>query len=490
MDETNPVYENFRNKMQAFGQPIRGTTRRVSASKFLGRDDIGEQVEINSRKITILKNIIQAQNITTGLMVKSLSTTNEGLEKSILDIRLTMFSILNTLKAQEKFEMMQFLDTQRREENLRRRSREGLLESDDEKPNIIQRGVNKILQPVKNIFDRIIGFFLKLFAGKILLSFLNFFSNPRNSAILNFVAGFVDSMLPVIVTGAAIFAIAVKGLIPILTGVTGLLIRAATISGGLGTTNLLSGIFRGTGLKSMIKGVAGPKITGQSKNILRQGSSIFKTLFLRRSRGGIVPGSGNTDTVPAMLTPGEVVISKPAVKKFGLANLLRLNASVGASNIPKIKDGISYANEGMVAGLLNNLMKLSSKENVNIMTEKAEGFKPILQNVAENLGQTITKDDLQGIKNLKEDVPNFLLSGGPKPTPPVNLFKKLEDTAQTLLPVMTQTFGGDDSPFGDMEDFFKLGNIDSTPESSDNELNQVSLIEPSVDKLNTLGLFA
>ena len=492
MDETSPVFENFRNKMQAFGQPIRGTTRRVSASKFLGRDNIGEQVEINSRKITILKNVIQAQNITTGLMVKSLSTTNEGLEKSILDIRLTMFSILNTLKAQEKFEMMQFLDTQRREENQRRRSREGLLESDDEKPNIIQRGVNKILQPVKNIFDRIIGFFLKLFAGKILLSFLNFFSNPRNSAILNFVAGFVDSMLPVIVTGAAIFAIAVKGLIPILTGVTGLLIRAATISGGLGLTNTLSGIFRGTGLKNMIKGAAGPKITGQSKNIFRQGSSIFKTLFLRRSRGGIVPGSGNTDTVPAMLTPGEVVISKPAVKKFGLANLLRLNASVGASNIPKIKDGISYANEGMVAGLLNNLMKLSSKENVNIMTEKAEGFKPILQNVAENLGQTITKDDLQGIKNLKEDVPNFLLSGGPKPTPPVNLFKKLEDTAQTLLPVMTQTFNVEESPIGDLKEILNqsFGNPDLTPESFDNDLNQVSLLQPSVDKLNTLGLFA
>ena len=36
MDETNPVYENFRNKMEAFGQPIKGTTRRISASKFLG----------------------------------------------------------------------------------------------------------------------------------------------------------------------------------------------------------------------------------------------------------------------------------------------------------------------------------------------------------------------------------------------------------------------------------------------------------------------
>ena len=43
------------------------------------------------------------------------------------------------------------------------------------------------------------------------------------------------------------------------------------------------------------------------------------------NKGGVVPGSGNSDTVPAMLTPGEVVISKPAVDMFGLRNLLRLN---------------------------------------------------------------------------------------------------------------------------------------------------------------------
>ena len=63
MDETNPVYENFRNKMSTFGQPIRGTTRKVSASKFLGRNDLEKRVQINARKITILKNVIQSQQI-------------------------------------------------------------------------------------------------------------------------------------------------------------------------------------------------------------------------------------------------------------------------------------------------------------------------------------------------------------------------------------------------------------------------------------------
>ena len=128
MDETNPAYENFRNKMTAFGQPIRGTTRRVAASKFLGRDLVAA-VELNARKITILKNVIQAQQIQTGVMLASLSTGGT-IDKNIMDIKETMSSILATLVAQEKFEMKQFLEMQRREENLRRRGREDSLVTD------------------------------------------------------------------------------------------------------------------------------------------------------------------------------------------------------------------------------------------------------------------------------------------------------------------------------------------------------------------------
>lgn len=41
--------------------------------------------------------------------------------------------------------------------------------------------------------------------------------------------------------------------------------------------------------------------------------------------GGMVPGSGNRDTVPAMLTPGEFVIRKASVKKLGASNLAAMN---------------------------------------------------------------------------------------------------------------------------------------------------------------------
>lgn len=42
--------------------------------------------------------------------------------------------------------------------------------------------------------------------------------------------------------------------------------------------------------------------------------------------GGLVPGSGNGDTVPAMLTPGEFVIRKSSVQKLGASHLSGMNS--------------------------------------------------------------------------------------------------------------------------------------------------------------------
>lgn len=60
----------------------------------------------------------------------------------------------------------------------------------------------------------------------------------------------------------------------------------------------------------------------------------------RFASGGMVPGTGNRDTVPAMLTPGEFVIRKSSVKKLGADKLQAMNnnryASGGMAKIAKI----------------------------------------------------------------------------------------------------------------------------------------------------------
>ena len=85
---------------------------------------------------------------------------------------------------------------------------------------------------------------------------------------------------------------------------------------------------------------------------------------LGMNKGGQVPGSGNTDTVPAMLTPGEVVMSKSAVDKIGADKLLAMNAAGGGTNRP------SYDTKGYRFGQVNpDLLVTGSKRWTETTTD-------------------------------------------------------------------------------------------------------------------------
>lgn len=54
--------------------------------------------------------------------------------------------------------------------------------------------------------------------------------------------------------------------------------------------------------------------------------------ILNYKRGGLVPGVGNIDKMPAMLTPGEFVLNRDAVKALGYPTLKRLNSAPRSTN--------------------------------------------------------------------------------------------------------------------------------------------------------------
>ena len=93
--------------------------------------------------------------------------------------------------------------------------------------------------------------------------------------------------------------------------------------------NTLSGIAKAAGvsLSTVIK--ANPQIT--NPNLIKPGQKI-NIPAITKSEGGIVPsyfaaggyGKG-TDTIPAMLTPGEFVVRKYAVDNFGVDSLKAIN---------------------------------------------------------------------------------------------------------------------------------------------------------------------
>ena len=86
---------------------------------------------------------------------------------------------------------------------------------------------------------------------------------------------------------------------------------------------------------------------------------------------------GEVDSVPAMLTPGEFVVTKDAVQKVGVDTLKGLNASVGATNKPKLMEGTtdSYLGEHSVSfagfnkGPIEKSMRMTDEGLVKTYTD-------------------------------------------------------------------------------------------------------------------------
>ena len=131
---------------------------------------------------------------------------------------------------------------------------------------------------------------------------------------------------------------ALKPLLPLLTALTA--IKGASILGEFG-----SGFLGGLGRSGGGGGGRG------------RGGRGFAT-------GGLVPGSGNRDTVSAMLTPGEYVIRKKAVEKIGVENLEKLNSGgrvkgyAGGGGIEQGKQfgGVGIFDSDMIGGGAKNVL--------------------------------------------------------------------------------------------------------------------------------------
>ena len=98
---------------------------------------------------------------------------------------------------------------------------------------------------------------------------------------------------------------------------------------------------------------------------------LFDRGVFYANTGGKVPGYGDSDTVPAMLTPGEFVLKKAAVKAIGLDNLYKMNG-----------DTQYFANGGMVY----NMNAVASRASVSDLGMVASNMKsnvsarPIVEN--------------------------------------------------------------------------------------------------------------
>jgi len=133
---------------------------------------------------------------------------------------------------------------------------------------------------------------------------------------------------------------------------------------------------------------------GASGARAKAGQMVVRSVQKRNSGGPIfmsdgktVPGTGNTDTVPAMLTPGEFVVNKQATK-----NNLELLHSINNGNGPQklnaggMAEGIQYLSAGAAVKALRARNLLKAKEEAKNLADFVKigmySKEEILQNKA------------------------------------------------------------------------------------------------------------
>ncbi len=86
------------------------------------------------------------------------------------------------------------------------------------------------------------------------------------------------------------------------------------------------------------------------------GSAIHPGVSVSKNSGGTIPGVGNTDTVPAMLTPGEFVINKGATRRnYGLL------AAINSGKIQKFAKGGPVGKDEDEEDYISSLLRKSHR---------------------------------------------------------------------------------------------------------------------------------
>ena len=389
--EVKRVRDNRRAKSQI-------VKKKVSTSKLLNRKDVGEKgKESNTGKLSRILRDTRGRVLSNEKKIDnfgSVENQGEGADKeSFNPIIDGLNSIIETLRGDRKFNKKKTEKQRKEKENKKRASKEKLLEG----AKGVWKGITKIagtiLSPFQKLWSDILGFLSAIFVGRVLYKLVDWVGNPENQGKIKSIFRFLKDWWPVLLGAYVVFG---TGLVGFATGfistvvgfaatlagtVIPALITAATAMGPwgiaalalLGTAAIISTKKNKTDQKvdQSVKEVgaeetsniikdqqenrsplqkAGDFLTGADQERKEQiqkldtGTEKRYGFFgeikpKKMNKGGTVPGSGNTDTVPAMLTPGEFVMSKGAVQKYGADTLANMNAAGGGTNRPTIMGG-------------------------------------------------------------------------------------------------------------------------------------------------------
>ncbi len=330
-----------------------------------------------------------------------------GLLAPLQSINSSLNNINQTLVDGAKGDKKAADDARKAAEKKKRKGAENKLEK---LGGVALKSVQSFIKPAMGIFERIWDFLKKVFLGRIVMKLFDWFQ--KNADKIPVIFRFLKDWWPVIVAGLMAF---MPGLF-LIPGIIALL--------WWGIPKIIAvGKFLGDGIKNVWKFItgggkegekaeaevskeidseaAGLKIEGEgdltkdaptedkqapTADVEKGGQDAEKSVEQIQgqkepegglggdpgpalemfNKGGQVPGSGNTDTVPAMLTPGEFVMSKGAVKAYGSDTLAGMNAAAGGTNKPT---GARYSGGGVV-----NHNKFVGQQTINPQSPIVMGY--------------------------------------------------------------------------------------------------------------------
>jgi len=272
-----------------------------------------------------------------------------GMSSALMKISNDVNIIKGIVASQNKLDKDKADDTREAREKNKRSMAENLMEGGKGAFKKVAGAFGKVLEPAKGIFESIFNF-LKLFVlGAGLMRLLDWFGDSDNKGKIESIFRFLKDWWPVLVAGLiALFpgVALIPGLIALTVGFLPKLIDTVKMLFGFNKQvdkeiknqekdyeKNERGVAFNTKLPEDKTGEVTPEVTPTLTGEETKGENLQQPAMF--NQGGEVPGQGREDTVPAMLTPGDLVLTKDAVNQVGADTLYGMNAAAGGTGKPK-----------------------------------------------------------------------------------------------------------------------------------------------------------
>jgi len=322
------------------------------------------------------------------------------LQPSLTKIEDNLSKILGNFDKQIEIDKEKQDDLRVSEDTASDKAREKKLEKPKGK-GMLKTGFDKAIKPVTGMMDMVMNFFKNVLLGGAVMGLLNILENP--DIIMKPLKSFANGLIDFINGPFGLIGSINRFVLgPINFVAQGLLDGLQYILNPIG---MLMRIFKlgepqELPLDSLREKLPPIQIPEIPRFEMQSGGEVPEVDMMEGGgasevnlvEGGDVPGQGTGDTVPAMLEPGEFVMSKGAVQNEGLENLEQMNAEGGGTNKPIMKGGRTYAKGGGSIGI-------QGKGNTGTMEMKDADGKQVGSTYNVISGQPGTGDIPQQMRN-------------------------------------------------------------------------------------------